>query len=210
MKKSKTKPAFIIVVATFITILTSCGNITTNKSAEVKNVTWNVAAYTVIPFDSISVEFADTEAYGDVLPLRYSYTQEESEKVNELLTLNDSLLNANGYTYQWVRYGEPELMDLVIVPDTPLLEQEVEVTKVNRLHSYDDNLQIAFRFNDKKQWEHITTANIGKRIAISVNGKILNAPQVNAPITQGACSVTIPAEEVPDMLPDIDLSILDK
>lgn len=210
MKKTKTKPAFIIVVAAFITILTSCGNITTNKSAEVKNVTWNVAAYTVIPFDSISVEFADTEAYGDVLPLRYSYTQEESEKVNELLTLNDSLLNANGYTYQWVRYGEPELMDLVIVPDTPLLEQEVEVTEVNRLPSYDDNLQIAFRFNDKKQWEHITTANIGKRIAISVNGKILNAPQVNAPITQGACSVTIPAEEVPDMSPDIDLSILDK
>lgn len=70
---------------------------------------------------------------------------------------------------------------------------------------YADCLQIAFRFDDRQQWENITTANIGKRIAIGVNGRILTAPCVNSPITQGACSVIVPAEDAPALLPGISL-----
>ncbi len=207
MKISKNVLSILSVMMVFATILTSCGNTSTGRTNEVEGVKWNVAAYAVVPFDSIKLEGADKEAFRKVLPLRYSYTREESAKLDQLLKQNDSLLSAQGRVYKWVKYGEPEKMDLVIITGTPLLEQDVEVTEVNQLPpEYGNNLQVGFRFNDRRLWEEITTANIGKRIAISVNGRVLNAPQVNSPITQGACTVTLPLEEAPTLLPNMDLS----
>ncbi len=53
---------------------------------------WNVATYEVVPLDSITLEIPDAETYNDVLPLRYSYTQDESAKVSDILLQNDSIL----------------------------------------------------------------------------------------------------------------------
>ncbi len=198
------------LLAFVISVLTGCGNTNTHKSAEVKNMVCNVAAYEVVPLDSITLEIPDAETYNDVLPLRYSYTQDESAKVSDILLQNDSILSTQGYSYQWVNYGDPGKMDLVIIASTPLLEQDVKITEVNKLPKSGDIYQVAFRFNDRSLWEKITTANIGKRIAICVNGTVLSAPQVNSPITQGACCVTIPTDKAAELLPDADLSVLEQ
>lgn len=210
MKKVQINLSLLACVTALISIPTGCGNMNTNKNAEVKNMVWNVATYEVVPLDSITLEIPDAETYNDVLPLRYSYTQDESAKVSDILLQNDSILPTQGYSYQWVNYGDPGKMDLVIIASTPLLEQDVKITEVNKLPKSGDIYQVAFRFNDRSLWEKITTANIGKRIAICVNGTVLSAPQVNSPITQGACSVTVPADKVPELLPNVDLSILEK
>lgn len=206
MGKVKSRFSILTVVWGFVLILTGCGNTSTSHTVDVGNIRWNVAAYTVVPFDSVNIEVVDIEAFNDVLPLRCSYKMTERAKVDELLEQNNSLLSSKGYVYRWVRYGDPEKMDLVITPLTPLLQQEVEVTEINSIPEYGDNLQVAFRFNDKKQWEEITRANIGKRIAISVNGTVLNAPKVNMAISGGACSVTVPSEDASELLPDVNLS----
>ena len=160
---------------------------------------------TIVCFCEVFVCTFFLNFYLDILPLRDSYTQEESAKVDELLAHNDSLLSARGYAYQWIDFGAREPLNLVFIESTPLLEQEVEIDSESVSPCYADCLQIAFRFDDRQQWENITTANIGKRIAIGVNGRILTAPCVNSPITQGACSVIVPAEDAPALLPGISL-----
>lgn len=205
MKTEIIRMPFLAIVMALAAVLASCGNAGAGKSAQVDKVKWDVAAYAVVPSGSVGLEVADQEAYGDILPLRDSYTQEESAKVDELLAHNDSLLSACGYAYQWIDFGTREPLNLVFIESTPLLEQEVEVDSESVSPCYADCLQIAFRFDDRQQWENITTANIGKRIAIGVNGRILTAPCVNSPITQGACSVIVPAEDAPELLPGISL-----
>ena len=205
MKTEIIRMPFLAIVMALAAVLASCSNAGAGKSAQVDKVKWQVAAYAVVPAGSVGLEVADPEAYGDILPLRDSYTQEESAKVDELLAHNDSLLSARGYAYQWIDFGAREPLNLVFIESTPLLEQEVEIDSESVSPCYADCLQIAFRFDDRQQWENITTANIGKRIAIGVNGRILTAPCVNSPITQGACSVIVPAEDAPALLPGISL-----
>lgn len=184
-----------LCICTAIAVMTAaCGKQTADDNVRKTEV----EAYAVVPFDSIGI--TDEQEFADVLPLRYSYTPREAEKVDTLLVRNDSLLNAKHYIYQWISYTDPERLELVIMPDKPLLRQKVEITAVDTIPEY-GIVQFSFRFNDKKEWEEITAANIGRRIAIFVNGKLLNAPQVNMPITQGACAVTVPLDEAAEMLP---------
>ena len=204
--RAATKSAVLVLFAAIMVLVAACGK--SGGSKDLKDVKWTVAAYPVVQPESFDFPFVSDESYGDVLPLRYGYTPEEAEKLDQLLADNDSLLRAHGYTFAWVEYCEPERKDLVIIPLEPALEQEVELTEIFRMPEYGDMLQVAFRFKDKEQWERVTSANIGRRIAIAVNGRIFNAPQVNCPITQGACSVTIPPEAAATLFPGIDISKL--
>ena len=47
--------------------------------------------------------------------------------------------------------------------------------------------------------------HIGKRLAVFVNGQLINAPQVNSEIESGSCSVSIPANMATEFLPNLDL-----
>ena len=158
----------------------ACGNTNSGKSIDTKTIKWNVAVYEIVPFDSINL-VADTAYYSSILPLRFEYTPDEATKVEELMELNDSLLSAKGFAYQLVKYGRLGKVDLVIYPKTPVIQQNVAPTDISYLPDYEDNINVAFQFDDKKKWEEITSANIGKVIAFSVNGKIMSAPQVNMP-----------------------------
>lgn len=154
-----------LCICTAIAVMTAaCGKQTDDDNVRKTEV----EAYAVVPFDSIGI--ADEQEFADVLPLRYSYTPREAEKVDTLLVRNDSLLNAKHYTYQWISYTDPERLELVVMPDKPLLRQKVEITAVDTIPEY-GIVQFSFRFNDKKEWEEITAANIGRRIAIFVDRK---------------------------------------
>ena len=122
MKTEIIRMPFLAIIMALAAVLASCGSAGAGKSAQVDKVKWQVAAYAVVPSGSVGLEVADQEAYGDILPLRDSYTQEESAKVDELLAHNDSLLSARGYAYQWIDVGAREPLNLVFIESTPLLE----------------------------------------------------------------------------------------
>ena len=49
-----------------------------------------------------------------------------------------------------------------------------------------------FKFADADKWERITQENVGRQLALAVNGVIKSAPIVNESITGGHCSVIGP------------------
>jgi protein-export membrane protein, SecD/SecF family len=52
--------------------------------------------------------------------------------------------------------------------------------------------QIHLAFNDagKRQFADVTTANVGRQLAIVLDGKLSSAPNINEPITGGSASIT--------------------
>ena len=192
MKKCKSICLSLHVLQLSSQFPTGCGNTNTNKNAEVK-IWYGTSPHTRlchwIPLHLKS----PTQKHIMMFFLYATATHRTSRPRSAIFCCKMiQFLSTQGYSYQWVNYGDPGKMDLVIIASTPLLEQDVEITEVNKLPKSGDIYQVAFRFNDRSLWEKITTANIGKRIAICVNGTVLSAPQVNSPITQGACSVTVP------------------
>lgn len=186
----------------------SCGHTGNNKTSEAANTLLEVAAYETVPFDSVKIVITDTATVDGLLPLRYSYTTEEAEKMTQLLEQNDSSLNAQGLKYQWMENDESEKTNLVIFHQTPILNQAVKVTNVKRLQGYDDTLVVTLCFRNKKQWERITSANIGKRLVMEFNKEILFDPWISMPITEGECWLSLPASKVQTLLPDVDFSNL--
>ena len=81
----------------------------------------------------------------------------------------------------------------------------MSITEANSIPAYGGNIQIGFKFSNTEKWATITRENIGKRLALFVNGQLMNAPQVNNVIESGYCSVSIPANMVTDFLPNLDL-----
>ena len=179
-----------------------------NKTSGTANTLLEVAAYETVPFDSVEIVITDTAAVEGLLPLRYNYTTEEVEKMTQLLEQNDSSLNAQGLKYQWMENDESEKTNLVIFHQTPVLNQAVKVTDVKRLQGYDDTLTVTLLFRNKKQWERITSANIGKRLVMEFNREILYDPWISMPITEGECWLSLPASKGQTLLPDVDFSNL--
>ena len=97
---------------------------------------------------------------------------------------------------------------MVAYESIPLLSEIVKVNEANSIPAYGGDIQIGFRFNDADKWATITRENIGKRLAVFVNGQLMNAPQVNSEIESGNCSVSIPADMIHDYLPSLDLEKL--
>ncbi len=179
----------------------SCGKSRGAADAGSEDVKWNVEVYAVVPFDSIPLT-----TDGTVLPLTYSYAVTDTARVSALLAANDSLLAARGYVWQWVKYGSAESVDLVVMPSAPLLREEVTVTDVSPIADCDGIVQVAFRFDDRRRWEEITDANVGRRLAIAVDGRVLSAPQVNMAISGGACAVTLPTQNLSELLPGREMA----
>lgn len=194
-----------LIGAVFAFIATACGKSSTDKVAESDVVKWDIEFYNVIPYEVIDLTVDDADSYSDVLPLRMEYGREETAKVDALFAQNDSLL-ADRYSHHWLEYNGGEINILIIIPAEPLLRQEgVEITKVDRLSEDSEDMQVAFRLDDARKWKNITAANIGKQIAISVNGQVLNAPRVMDVITSGNCTVIIPVSKAKDLLPATSL-----
>lgn len=194
-----------LIGAVFAFMSVACGKSNTDKIAKSDVVKWDIEFYNVIPYEAIDLTVDDADSYSDVLPLRMEYSRAEAAKIDSLFAQNDSLL-AGVYSHHWLEYNAGEINTLVIIPSQPLLQQkEVEITKVDRLSKDSEDMQVAFRLDDARKWKNITAANIGKQIAISVNGQVLNAPRVMDVITSGNCTVIIPVSKAKDLLPATSL-----
>ena len=130
--------------------------------------------------------------------------------VADTATINQKLLGIKpeNLTLDWTIPDADGSIWLVAYESTPILLEKISVTEANAILSYGGDIQVAFKFTDAKKWETVTKENIGKNLAVFVNGRLMNAPRVMMEITSGDCYVSIPSEMILDYFPDIDLDYL--
>lgn len=88
-----------------------------------------------------------------------------------------------------------------------LLEDTVHVSELIH-YPGDDGITIPFNLSDTAKYAEITERNIEKRIAISINGRVLSTPVVKMKIANGACSVILPKSQISTIFPTITLTAL--
>ncbi|MDE6286129.1 MAG: hypothetical protein K2L99_03950 [Muribaculaceae bacterium] len=125
----------------------------------------------------------------------------DTTKVGAMLRERNDDFSDYDLTYGWLELEDSADCDLVIYSRKPLLTENVEVEDVCALSEDDDNVLVIFKFDDAIAWQNITSAYIGKRLAIVVNGEVVNAPVVNACIESGNCSVLLPRRIADRFLP---------
>ena len=193
MKRLLNLPALLVGIALAGTAI-ACGNTSTTKTEKVEGTEWNVTVCKSVSFnDSLSGVNIDA-----------IYTVADTATVNQKL-LGIMLENL---TIDWTIPSADGNIWLVAYENEPILNEKVKVTEANSIPLYSGDIQVAFKFVDAKKWETITQENIGKRLAVFVNGQLMNAPQVNTEITSGSCSVSIPADKIHEYLPAFDLEKL--
>lgn len=79
-----------------------------------------------------------------------------------------------------VLYSVPEVM-----------AETVTVSEVSDLEDGADDVIASFHFSDCSRWAGVTVSNIGRRIAVAVNGQVVSAPMVMSEIKEGGCSVVL-------------------
>ena len=62
-----------------------------------------------------------------------------------------------------------------------------------------------FNFPDTAKYAEITENNLGKRIAIAINGQVVSTPVVKMKIDNGACSVVLDDAQVAKLLPNVNI-----
>ena len=170
-------------------VASACGGTSTYKTEKIEGVEWNVTVKPVVH-----------TSYNDG-----NYTVADTARINEELK---DVSHCGNVCFGWTLPSADGTIWLVAYENEPLLSERVSVTDANTLPSYGGNIQVAFKFMDASEWAKITRSNIGNRLAVFVNGQLMNAPQVNAAITSGNCSVSIPEDMIHDFLPDLDLEKL--
>lgn len=194
MAKQPTIPALLVSFAV-ASVVMACGNTSTTKTEHIEGVEWNVAISKVVAFNDTILGISTDK----------SYTLADTARVNA--DLNEILPNEN-LKIGWSLPTSDGAIWLVAYENEPLLSEKVNVTEANSMPSYGGNIQVGFKFTDADKWAIITKDNIGKRLAVIVNGQLMNAPQVNCEITSGNCSVSIPNEMAKQYLPNIELEKL--
>lgn len=183
---------FASVVSIIIAVVsTACGKTSTTKTEKVDGVEWNVSVCN-------AVQFSDPQTSVDT---DNNYTVADTAVVNEKLLS----IKPENLTLDWTIPGADGTIWLVAYESEPILSEKVIVTEANSMPSYGGDIQVGFKFTDVEKWATITRENIGKRLAVFVNGRLMNAPRVNCEIESGSCSVSIPANMVKDFLPNLDL-----
>lgn len=92
-----------------------------------------------------------------------------------------------------------------IADGVPLLEEQVHLSEAVVYPEDDGMVTIPFNFQNVGGYAEITEHNIGKRIAISLNGTVVYTPLVKMRLENGASSVVVAQEQVKEIFPKIDL-----
>ena len=172
-------------------VATACGNTSTTKTEKVDGVEWNVSVRKAVQFnDSLTGVSTDNK-----------YSVADTASVNEKLLS----VKPENLTLDWTLPSTDGTIWLVAYESEPILSEKVNVTEANSIPAYGGDIQIGFKFSDAEKWATITRDNIGKRLAVFVNGQLMTAPQVNSEIESGSGSISIPANMVTEFLPNLDL-----
>ena len=181
----------LLMCIAFAAIATACGKTSTAKTEIIDGVEWNVTIHKAVQFNDSLTGVSTGNNY----------------TVADIAIVNEKLLSIKpeNLTIGWTIPSSDGSIWLIAYESTPLLIDKVKVTQANSIPSYGGDIQIGFKFSDTEKWAIITRENIGERLAVFVNGQLMNAPQVNSEITSGNCSVSIPTNMIKDYLPNLDI-----
>lgn len=101
----------------------------------------------------------------------------------------------------------PEETSATDTQSVALLREKVHVTQLIR-YPGEETVTMPFAFTDVEKYAGITGSNIGKRIAVSINGEITSSPMVKMQIDNGACSVTLDSLQLSRLFPEIEVATL--
>ena len=158
-----------------VSLLASCGNRQSDSSAEVTESDIEpvvISIYRVIPA-SVPTMTSDHKA-------------SMTDKQISMLHLPDEA------DWTWIRstFSHNDTMplwDLIAYDRTPLLVDTI--TDIKEDLSIDSYPQLTWRFHDPTRFAEITRNNIGRPLALAINGHIVMAPTVNCEIESGNCAV---------------------
>lgn len=85
-----------------------------------------------------------------------------------------------------------------------LLKDTVHISELLQ-YPGDEGITMPFSFSDSLKFAEITEQNLKKRIAISINGKVMSCPVVKMRIDNGACSVVLDESQAKAIFPDVNL-----
>ena len=189
MTKILNLPALLVSIA-FALAVTACGNTSATKTEKVEGVEWNVTVNKVVEFNDTVLGFSTTQ----------DYTVADTATVNALLK---DIKHCGNITFAWTLPRADGSIEFTAYENEPLLSEKVSVKRDNSKAFYcDGDILVAFKFADTNKWAAITRENIGKRLAVIVNGQLMYAPYVNNETTSGYCVVIIPDDRVKQYLPD--------
>lgn len=88
-------------------------------------------------------------------------------------------------------------------PGAPLIEETVHVSKLVRYNADNDSITVPFNFSDTAAYAKITEDNLGKPIALSINGEVVYTPVVKMRLANGACSAVISTAQASRFFPSV-------
>ena len=89
-------------------------------------------------------------------------------------------------------------VDNIVYPS--LIEDKVRIYELIEYPDDKGDITVPFKFSDTSRYAEILENNIGRRIAIAINGKVVSMPLVKSKITNGSCSVLLTPSQVPELL----------
>lgn len=104
-------------------------------------------------------------------------------------------------------YSTAENGDVIDTISPCIMEETVHISEL--IHYPDDEgITVPFNFSDTAKYAEITENNLGKRIAIAINGQVVSTPVVKMKIDNGACSVVLDDAQVAKLLPNVNIKDL--
>lgn len=199
---------FTLIAAT---VVSAC---VANKDSEDADMpdgkVWRVDVYAMNAEDRLALgkELCDSgNCLAEALKTQNKTLIADTSAVNRVLDTNTDVLDSLGLKTAWVEYDDSLKRSLVVYRDSPLLTDTISVVSVCDNLECDDNVTVSFRFADPAEWEIVTRGLVGRRIAVAVNGKVVNTPVVNAPITEGGCTLVLPVRRARRYFPVSDKNI---
>lgn len=180
----------IIIAAIGLAILAAgCGNSGSSRKVEAEGVEWKLDIYKPV----------------DISEPMYGFSGKTECSVADTAEVNAAvreMKNCGNVKSGWLPSKQDGMLRLVVYESEPLISERVQIKELYKWPDDSDHIQVSFNFYDKEKWAAITRNNIGRRLAMSVDGKLVCDPQVNMAIEEGACAVSLTPDILKGYIPD--------
>ena len=161
-----------------------------------------VAIYAVIDHNELVQRLSSSSEAADLLQLlgeNEYYVSDDTATVNAMIV--QAGLSGDVRSGWIVR--RDMMPELVFYGAQPLLAETAPIIAVKPLPDADD-VQVTFALSEQDKWQEITATNLGKRLAITANGHLVNAPLVSAPIETGVLTILLPKDRIATVFPGLE------
>lgn len=161
-----------------------------------------VAIYAVIDHNELVQRLSSRAEAADLLQMlgdNEYYVSDDTASVNAMIVqagLSDEVRNG------WIERRDM-MPELVFYGAQPLLAETASIMAVKPVPDADD-VQVTFALSEQEKWQEITATNLGKRLAITANGHLVNAPLVSAPIESGVLSLLLSKDRLSMVFPGLE------